>query len=342
MERFRNLPSGFLCVAAILLAGLFAPARAADEAHTLTLRLEWLPVGYHSPFWIAVEKGWFKDAGLDVTISDGTGSVTTVQLVGQGQYDLGHAGLANMAIGRNKGVPVIAIAGFFREGDTSLIVPNDSPINGPKDLKGKKAIYTANSLEAPFIDPFLAAGGLTRDDVELINVDPNTRNSQYLAGAVDANIGPAPSVVLAEKLRPSRLIPFADFGLNLPSFGLFANKDALAKKGPAIRQFASIVAGAWTYILKGHEDEGIAALVKEHEAARLDPAVAKANLEVGMKFLYSPATKNMPIGFQTESDWATAIAVMEKAKVIEPGSKPADYFTNDYLDAKTIATIGGE
>jgi NitT/TauT family transport system substrate-binding protein len=276
-----------------------------------------------------------------VSLSDGTGSVTTVQLVGNGQYDIGHAALAIMAIARSKGMKLISVADFFRTGDTGLMVPKDSPIRGPQDLKGKKIIYTAGSLEAPFIPAFLAAGGLKETDLDLVNIDANAKVGQYLAGAADGLISAGPTVALLEKKRPSKLILFADSGLNLPSMGLVASEDALAKKGPAIREFASIVSGAWTYILKGHEDEGIAAVLKAHESARLDPELMKANLDVSLRFLYTPATKHDPIGIQAASDWTEAIQVMEKAKVIEPGTKPADYFTNDYLDPKIIASIGG-
>jgi len=326
-------------LAVALLAG--SPASAADDAHTISVRLEWLPTGYHAPFWLALDKGWFKQAGLDVTISDGTGSVTTVQMVGNDQYDVGHAALSVMAIARSKGMRLMSIAGFFRKGDIALMVPKDSPIEGPKDLKGKKIIYTASSLETPFLDPFLAAGGLTRDQVELINVDANAKVGQYLSGAADGIISAGPTVALLEKKRPSRLILFADYGLNLPSMGLIASEAALAKKGPAIKEFASIVSGAWAYILKGHEDEGIQAVVHNHENARLDPAVLKANLDVSLQFLYSPATAKLPIGIQSEADWASAIKIMENAKVIEPGSKAQDYFTNNYLDANTIMSLAG-
>lgn len=322
----------------LLMALLSTGARAADAAHTLKVRLDWLPTGYHAPFWIAVEKGWFKQAGLDVSLSDGTGSVTTVQLVGSGQYDLGHAALSIMAIARSKGMRLTSVAGFFRKGDTGLMVPLQSPISGPKDLKGKKIIYTAGSLEAPFIDAFLKAGGLTPSDVQLVNVDANAKVGQYLAGNADGLISAGPTVALLQKRRPSKLILFADYGLNLPSMGLVASEDALAKKGPAIREFASIVSGAWAYILNGHEDEGIEAVLHSHAAARLDPAIMKANLDVSLRFLYSPATKGQPIGIQAASDWAHAIASLEQAKLIKPGTKPQDYFTNDYLDPKIIAT----
>jgi len=332
----------FATFAGIAVAALlFAVPSRADDAHTLTVRLEWLPTGYQAPFWLAVQNGWFKRAGLDVSIADGTGSVTTVQMVGSGQYDLGHAALSNMAIARSKGMPLISIAGFLRKGDIALMVPKDSPITGPKDLKGKKIIFTASSLETPFIDSFLAAGGLARDDVNLINIDASAKIGQYLSGAADGVISAGEAVALMEKQRPSRLILFADYGLNLPSMGLVASKASLEKKGPAIRDFASIVSGAWAYLVKGHEEEGIQAVIHSHDNARLDADLLMANLKVSLQFLRTPSTETMPIGFQSESDWAEALAIMEKAKVIDPGSKPQDYFTNAYLDKGIITSIGG-
>lgn len=338
MKSIRALSAALAFTVISAFLATLSPAFAADDAHTLTIRLDWLPSGYHAPFWLAVDKGWFKNAGLDVTITDGNGSVTTVQLVGSGQYDLGHAALATMAIARSKGIPVTSVAGFFRKGDIGLMVPQDSPIKGPKDLKGKKIIYTAGSLETPFIDPFLAAGGLSSSDVNLVNIDAANKLGQYITGDFDGVISAGESMALLGK-RPSKLILFADYGLNLPSMGLVTSQSALAKKGPAIKQFASIVSGAWAYLLKGHEDEGIAAILHNHENARLDTGIVRANLDVSTQFIYSPSTKDLPIGMQTESDWKEAIAIMEKAKVIDPGSKPGDYFTNDYLDQKTISTI---
>src|SRR6266571_1979276 len=95
-----------VAVAAVFSLSLSGQAvLAADEAHTLSVRLDWLATGYQAPFFLAAEKGWFKKAGLDVTIQQGNGSATTVQLVGTGQFDVGHAALSNMAFGRSKGMP---------------------------------------------------------------------------------------------------------------------------------------------------------------------------------------------------------------------------------------------
>ncbi len=83
-----------LGIAVFAMAG----ASTGASAETLKVRLEWLPYGMHAPFHLATEKGWYKDAGLEVTIDDGNGSGPAVQLVAAGQYDISHANLATMAI----------------------------------------------------------------------------------------------------------------------------------------------------------------------------------------------------------------------------------------------------
>lgn len=333
---------GLLVGAALLGTGMGVEPAAADETSMLSLRLDWLSVGYHGPIFLAAEKGWFRRAGLGVTIVDGTGSATTVQLVGTGQFDVGHAALSNMAFARSKGIPVVSIAGLLRKSDLGLMVPNDSSIRSPADLAGKRLVYTAGSLEAPFLDAFLGAGGIKREQVPLLGVDASAKISAYLTGNVEGVFSSAVYVLpLVERQRPSRALLFSDFGLPLPGFGLFASKPVLARKGEAIRKFASIVAGSWGYVADGHEDEAVQAIMAQRPQARLDPTVLRGQLDRAVSFIHTAATETAPMGVQAEADWAAAITVMEKAKTIDPGSKPADYFTNDYLDPAIFKSISG-
>jgi NitT/TauT family transport system substrate-binding protein len=165
-----------------------------------------------------------------------------------------------------------------------------------------------------------------------------------MAGGNDgAFTSTAYTVPLVAARRPARPVLFADFDLNLPGFGLFTTASVLQKKGDALKSLASITAGAWAYILNGHEEEAVQAMMKAREQDRLDAGVLGGQLKASLPFLYTEATAKLPIGVQSAEDWAGAIALMEKAKVIEPGSQPADYFTNDYLDLdliKSIATGG--
>lgn len=81
---------------------------------------------------------------------------------------------------------------FARHSDIGLLVPADSGIAGPEQLKGRKVAYTAGSLEAPFIDAFLARGKLKKSDLELINVDAASKASTYAVGRADAAFSTIP------------------------------------------------------------------------------------------------------------------------------------------------------
>jgi NitT/TauT family transport system substrate-binding protein len=341
MKWSKRLPHITLTVTLLSMLFRVAPSVAADQEHTLSVRLSWVTSGYQAAFYLAAAKGWYAKSGLDVTLTPGSGSVTTIQLVGSRQYDAGEAALSTMVFAKVKGMPVTSIAGFFRTGDVALMVPVESPVHGPADLKGKKIIYTAGSFEGPFIDTFLAAGGLTRDQVEFVNIEPNSRNSVYGSGGVDGMFGsPVGSLIVVNKLRQSRAILLADYGLSLPGFGIVASLETLKEKGPAMRSFATAVAAAWTYIENGHEEEAVQETLRARPNDRVDADELRQQLHNSAPFLVSKNAPGLPIGLQSEADWKETIATMEKAKVIQPGANATDFFTNDYLDASMIKSLG--
>jgi len=325
---------GAAATVAALLLGAPSGALAVDK---ISLRLDWTPHGMYAPIFLAQEKGWFAKAGLDVSIEDGNGSVVTVQLVGAGQFDVGHASLSSVAIARGKGVPVVSIAGFVRKSDMGVLVPAGSGWRTAKDLEGKKVAYTAGSLEGPFIGAFF---GKSRDKVELLNVDAATKVGTYLNGSADAVISTVPYVlpIVAAK-RPSEGILFADSGLELPGFGLFTTSSTLAGKKDAIKRLTNVIAGGWGYVLDGHVDEAVAAIIKARPQIKLDPAVLKGQVENYAAYFYTEATRGKPFGSQADLDWANTVKIMEEAKVIPAGSKPSDYFTNELIDAGYFKTI---
>ncbi|MFQ6685926.1 ABC transporter substrate-binding protein, partial [Bordetella pertussis] len=271
---WRRAMGGIALLAAAGTAGAQAP-------EPLRVRLDWTPWGVQAAFHLAQQKGWYKQAGLDVTLEDSNGSVTTVQIVGgSDRFDLGHAALASMMIARDKGLPVKAVAVFARHSDIGLLVPADSGIAGPEQLKGRKVAYTAGSLEAPFIDAFLARGKLKKSDLELINVDAASKASTYAVGRADAAFSTIPFFLpVVSQNRPSRAVRFADFGLDMPSFGLFASEDKLRERGEAIGRFASVSARAWEYIYAGHEDEAVSAILAQRPQARLDRTVLRGQID---------------------------------------------------------------
>ncbi|MBV9065762.1 MAG: ABC transporter substrate-binding protein [Methylobacteriaceae bacterium] len=322
----------------VAAASIGVPAHANDALH---VRLDWTPWGDHAAFHLAAKKGLYTSHGLDVTFDDGNGSVAAVQIVGNGgSYDIGHAALAVMAIARAKGLPVKAVANFFRQNDIGLMVGKDSGIEGPKDLRGKNLTFTAGSLETPFLDRFLAAGGLTRGDVGLTNVDAASKGGMYMSGKVDGAFSSAPFMQpIFDKQRPTKTIRFSDYGLQFPSFGLFATENSLSQKGDAIKRFASITAGCWEYIFNGHEDEAVQAIMEARPQAKLDPKVLREQIASLHDFVSTPATKDLPFGFMTDEDWKQALDTLKAGGLVDHVDPPGALYTNNYLDPKLIKEI---
>lgn len=316
-------------VLGLVAAGLSASAWA-QAPEPLKVRLDWTPWGVHGAFHLAQQKGWYKQAGLDVSLEDGNGSVTTVQIVGAGDsFDVGHAALASMMIAREKGMPVKAVAVFARQSDIGLLVPADAGITGPAQLKGKKVAYTAGSLEAPFIDAFLAAGKLKKSDLELINVDAAGKASTYAVGRADAAFSTIPFFLpVVSQNRPSRAVRFADFGLNMPSFGLFANESKLAQRGEAIARFAGVTARAWEYIYAGHQDEAVAAILAQRPQARLDKKVLRGQIDALQPYFGQPAP-GARLGAIVPQDWTEAVKTLSSVGLVGAGAAPASFYVPD-------------
>lgn len=325
---------GRLALAALAGTALLHPAGPARAAEKLTVETDWAPYGVHAALFLAAQKGWFAEAGLDVAILDGKGSATTIQQVAAGQIDIGFAQLATMAAGIDKGMPIESIACFVRAGDNGAIVPAGGTMKVAKDLVGKRIAYSPGSASASLMDAFLSKVGIGRDQLTLVAVDSHAIAGTYAAGGVDAAITTTAYMtpIVADK-RPSIGITYASVGMLVPSFGLVIRKADETARAKALALFVPVTVRAWEYIFAGHVDEAVAAIVAQRPNDRLDRKVMAGQLEGYMRLFDTPATKGMGIGWQAESDWKDAIATLVEAGMIKHVTAPEAYYSNRFVSA---------
>jgi len=325
-----------LAVAAGALACLTSGTAAAQALKPFSLRLDWVTHGMHSPFLLAVDKGLFKAAGLDLKMEDGNGSVVTTQLIGNGQFDIGFANGAVMAMGRDKGLPVKSVTGFVRKSDMGIFVTKSSGIKTVKDFEGKKLIYTNGSLETPFMDALFKAGGTSRDKIQLVAVTAAAKFGTYVNGGGDGVITTIPSyhTQIQEKVASTE-IHFADYGLQLPGFGLLTTEDTMKKKPEEIRIFVKVVLDTLAYIMQSDEKamEAATAMARQRPQANIDVKLMATMIKDFYPYFQTKHTSGKPLGWQTAEDWAETVSSMEASEVLKKGTKPTDYFTNDFIPA---------
>jgi NitT/TauT family transport system substrate-binding protein len=314
-------------------SGAAAPAaqRPAVEPQKVSVRLDWIPHAAQAPLHLAMDRGWFTERGLDVDLQDGNGSVVTVQTVGAGKFDIGHANLASMAIGREEGLPVRSVAGIIRKSDMGVLFSEGAPYRTPRDFEGKQVIYTSGSLETPFLDAFFRNGGTSSDRVNLVSVDAAAKVSTYASGRGDAVISTVPYVyAITKQARSSSWMLFDDYSLPLPGFGLFTTEEVIKSRPEMVRAFVETAVRAWEYT-RGHPEEAADAMIAQRPQASLNRDVEVLGLEVFRSFVDTERTRGKAIGWQSEDDWADTVRALREAGVIKEGGRPADFFTNDFV-----------
>ena len=317
---------------AALAGGLTIIAARARAEDALSCRMDFAPWGVHAAFHLATVKGWFKDAGLAVDVQDGRGSGNTLQLVNAGQGDVGQIQVGLIPAAREKGATIKSFAGFGRRTDLAVIVDKDGPLQKVQDFRGKTVVVFAASPWAPFVDAWLTAGGLNKETVNVLFVDPSALWGTYTAGRADGLMSTLPSALpFADKTRASRGVMAEDAGIAFPSYGLVATEATLRDKAPALKRLVAVQQHAWDYIRAGHIDEGVAAMQQQRPDARLDSKVTAQQIQLTIDYFDTPATKDKALGYQAESDWRAALVSLEKVGAIKPGTKTADVYTNDFI-----------
>src|SRR6187551_3417866 len=173
-----------LVLAAVAATGFAAqPALAQTKVDFI---LNWVPGGDHVPYYYAKKMGWYRDAGIDLTIEPGKGSALAVQKVGAGANQIGLADMANALVGRSKGADVVGVYNVYANSPQGLYWLKSSGIKGIKDLAGKKIGNPAGD-GARAIWPALAkANGIDPNSVTWVNIDANSKLAALKAKSIDA------------------------------------------------------------------------------------------------------------------------------------------------------------
>jgi NitT/TauT family transport system substrate-binding protein len=310
-------------------AGWAAPAAAGDLTQ-LTLRLAVKPFAFDAPLFLAIDRGSFKEGDVEILPEDGNGSNNAINLTGAGRFDLGEASVSTMAAARDKGVPVKAIVCFIRGTELGVIVPRGLGLKTPKDLEGHKVAYTAGSLEGPFMESFLRAGGADPARIELLNVDDAAKVAVFVAGRVDAAVFSVPAHTNLQAIKPFDTIMFADYGLTLPSLGYVVSDGTLRTKKQALQVFVTVMSHTWREVLEqGQVDAAIDALMKYRPG--LDRDGLKAQMEAYRPYFYTANTAGKPYGWQSPKDWAAAIGSMQRAGMVSASAKAEDFYTDEFF-----------
>ena len=238
------------------------PASGAFAADPVTIQLKWVTQAQFAGYYVAKAKGYYKDAGLDVTINPGGPDVAPPQVIAGGGADVVVDWMPSALASREKGVPLVNVSQTFKKSGLELTCRADTGIKSPKDFKGKTLGVWFGGNEYPFL-AWMANLGLktdgSPDGVKVIkqgfNVDPLLQKQADCISTMTYN---EYWQVIDAGYKPSQLVVFkySDEGVATLEDGLYVMEAKL--KDPAfvakISKFVQASEKGWDYARKNDKE----------------------------------------------------------------------------------------
>src|ERR1700733_12771982 len=229
-------------LAALAATVLLTSARAEDK---VSVQLDYVVRGNHAMFFVAQAKGYFAKQGLDVTaIRRGTGSPNAMRLVGNGNAEFGFGDLPTLALARSQDVPVVALVAVNQHSPLGMLaLSSKHKLAKPQDLKGLNLGVQPSGSTYVFLTAFLAANGMTMNDIKQSTVTPPYEN-YLLLGRVDAvpgYIDAEVSELEAKAGGPGSLsiMQGSDFGYTVYGSGLFTAAKLVTERADLVQRFVN-------------------------------------------------------------------------------------------------------
>ena len=317
-------------------------------ADTVQIRFinDWKWEGQAAPLLLSLDKGYFNEEALDVSLDIGTGSVNSIPKVASGEYQLGSADINSLITWRaaNPGVAMKAIYMIYNAPPFAVLGRPSLGVTGPLDLEGH--VLGAPAFDGAYAQwpAFVLANGILEDRVDIQDVGFPVREKMLAEGEVDAITGFSFTsyITLRENGVPDddiSLMLMSDFGLDLYGNAIIVNPEFASNNPGAVRAFLRAA-------VRGYQEtiaNPTAAI--EHVVARVEDANAEVELQrlimaIG-HHIVTDEVRALGLGGVIDSRLEKSIAQLDGIHAFEQTPSATDIFDSAYLPASATRQIKG-
>lgn len=234
-----------LLAAAAAAIALAQPAHAADK---MTLQLNWFHLADHSPIYMAMKKGYYKEENLDLAVVRGSGSADSAKKVDLGQAEVGISDAPTVITAITKGANLKIVAVVYDKAGNNAFFKKSAGIRSPKDLVGRKIAVPPADSHRVLWPAFAALNKIDPKSVTLVNVKPEGKQAIVAAGEVDAAFDLYTSYAIWEKVLGKGEVGhllWADYGLPIYGHTYFVNTELEKKNPKLIERFLRATHKGW-------------------------------------------------------------------------------------------------
>jgi putative hydroxymethylpyrimidine transport system substrate-binding protein len=305
------------------------------DRETLSLTLDFYPNPDHAGIYMAQKLGYFEEAGLDVSIATPSDPALPIKAVATGSSDLALSYEPEVALAREQGLDVVAIAALVNRPLTSMIWLQKSGIKGIGDLEGKTVATAGIPYQDAFLKTILARVKLTPADVKAVNVGFGLLPA-LLGGSAQAMLGGFSNVEgidLRERGKAPVVTPVDKLGV--PTYDelvLVARRQSLEEDPEKFRLFlAALQRGTDAAV----QQPGAATDAITEANPDLEPKLTAAEVKATLPLL-GARTEGQPYGYMNPEEWTTFAGWMRDNGLIDSLPTAGELLDNGYLPSGEI------
>ncbi|QEW20771.1 ABC transporter, substrate-binding protein, aliphatic sulfonates family [Marinibacterium anthonyi] len=319
-------------------AGLAAPAIAQGKT-SLKMILNWRYQGPQAWFFLAQDKGYFDEAGIDMTMDQGNGSGAAVGQVASGAYDVGFGdvnALIQLAATNPEEAP-LCVYQMYNQPPFTVAVLQTSDIMDAKDLEGRTLGGAANDGALKLFPAFAKVAGIDTSGIEITNFQSNLREQMLKSGQVEGVFGYVNTIRFSAMLSGMdpdteiRFINYGDYGMDLYSNGMIVPK-AMAENDPELVKGMNWAINQAIKDTIADMDAAIDAVAKREPL--INKEVEKARLIATLKDeMNHPEVAEYGLGDVDPARFKTAIDIVVDANDLPRTPEPSEIFSDAFLPA---------
>jgi NitT/TauT family transport system substrate-binding protein len=327
----RLVPAAAVAALALALAGCGADGASVAVPRgsvPVKFQLNWMGGGVNAGFEVALQKGYYADEGLDVTIVQGNGSANTAQLVAAGNADIAYADAAAVMSLVAKGAKMQVLSTVYQSSPSEVTALTSSGIRSMSGLRGRRVGVPSGGSQNAILPLLLKANGLTEHDVDLVDLPATSMVPALLRHQVDAILGStdAYAIQIARQHVKTVNFLFATHGAPNISTSVFANSRYAAAHQETVRKFVAASLRGWSTALDD-PDEAVKDVQKTFPATSADQA--RAELAAIRPLICANGAKYF--GRAEPAAWSTSQRLLARAGNLPTGVDPTEYYTYRYL-----------